>query len=99
MQKKLKLDKRFVNKIITKRIISLHDMGYTVDFKLGEKDNDACIEEEHITVFREFSLMSSEICYDRFSRSYKYLHAIETPCGIKGLLLTEKQIIGAILED
>lgn len=54
MEKKSYKDKRFVNKKITRRIISLHDSGYTVDFQLRGLENIICDEDEPFPVYRDF---------------------------------------------
>ena len=89
--------RRLVNQKITQRIISLHKQGYVVDFQLGNHHNIICNDEEPYPVFRDFSIRIIDLCFDQLSNSYKYLHAIETECGKKGLLLADEPLTPPVL--
>jgi len=81
---------RVVNRSLTNTIISLHDRGYIEDFlaltiggkvviKLGES-GDPVITDFQISVINQF--------FDQLSMKFTYLHAVETSCGLKGIVLS-----------
>ena len=84
--------RRLVNYEITKHIFLLHTQGYIVDFRLGENQNIICTEDEHHCIGGNFSIRIIDLCYDQFSKSYKYLHVVETECGLRGLLLSDEPL-------
>jgi len=90
--------RRLVNHEITKRIISLHNQGYVVDFQIGRNRNIICNDEDPYPIFRDFTIKIIDLCFDQLSGSYKYLHAIETECGKKGLLLADEPLSPPVLE-
>ncbi|MDP9077685.1 MAG: hypothetical protein M3O71_09710 [Bacteroidota bacterium] len=81
---------RVVNRSLTNTIISLHGRGYTEDFVAFNKDGkiavlqgdggEIAITDFQISVINQF--------FDRLSLTFTYLHAIETNCGLKGIMLS-----------
>ena len=80
---------RLVNTSLTKLIIRLHEQGYTEDFSV------ALVRKESIILCHEngsFEMDSFEISmisqfFDILNSQYIYLHAVEAPCGLKGIVL------------
>jgi hypothetical protein len=75
---------------LSKAIIDLHEKGFTHDFYLTEDTDSLRSALGGNTVYNSFSILVINQFYDRQSRRYIYMHAIETHCGVKGLLLSNK---------
>lgn len=78
-----------INQKITNRLIKLHAKGYELDFCLTKKTHITCLQNHE-----EFPCCNVTVCvidqvFDYLSRSFKYLHTVETGCGKKGILLME----------
>ncbi|MGF7036802.1 hypothetical protein [Mucilaginibacter lappiensis] len=79
---------RKVNYTLTNLIIKLHDRGYTEDFVTRRhegrlalvSDNDRLISDFQISIINQF--------FDRLDLKFTYLHAIETNCGLRGIVLS-----------
>jgi len=79
---------RKVNHTLTNLIIKLHDSGYTEDFVTRRhegrlalvSDNDRLISDFQISIINQF--------FDRLDLKFTYLHAIETNCGLRGIVLS-----------
>ena len=78
------------NALLTSMIINLHAEGYTEEFSTEDtqtmlfplSDPKACIPYFEILLINQV--------FDELSGSYKYIHANESDCGVRGLLLTDK---------
>ena len=78
------------NTRITKRIIELHEKGFLLDFHfLGER-NFQCLQAEGNFLAEDLCITVIDQVFDQFSRTFKYIHAIETSNGYKGVLLSEE---------
>ena len=80
---------RRLNGVITKRVIELQDQGYLYDFLSMGKQKFLCLQDSICFHDRDISIKVVDQVYDHFSHCYKYIHAVETATGHKGLLLEE----------
>jgi hypothetical protein len=79
-----------MNHLLTKMIIDLHEKGFTEDFCIGDDRTSLCSPHLKSLAFPVFTISIINQGYDQLTKCYKYVHAIETPCGIKGLLLSSR---------
>lgn len=84
--------KRKLNSLMTKRVIELQAKGFDCDFILLSNNCVMCLQNSDIFPFQSFSVMLIDQVYDNLSESYKYIHAIETISGERGVLLAENVI-------
>ena len=80
---------RKLNTVITKRVIELQDQGYLYDFMYLGKEKFLCLQDSVCFHAPDVSIKLIDQAYDQFSNCYKYIHAVETASGYKGLLLEE----------
>jgi len=78
-----------MNHLITKRVIELQDQGYLYDFMVLGKQKFLCLQDSVCFHAPDVSIKVVDQVYDQFSNCYKYIHAVETATGHKGLLLEE----------
>ncbi|MES2650661.1 MAG: hypothetical protein V4663_02920 [Bacteroidota bacterium] len=79
-----------LNSVITKRVIELQDQGYLYDFMFLGKQKFICLQDSVCFHAPDVSIKVIDQVYDQFSNCYKYIHAIETASGYKGVLLEEE---------
>lgn len=84
--------KRKLNSLMTKRVIELQGKGFDYDFILLSNNCLMCLQSSTTFSFQSFFVMLVDQVYDNLSESYKYIHAIETVSGERGVLLTENII-------
>jgi hypothetical protein len=77
-----------MNCTLTKMIIYLHERGFTQDFCLSDNPVRLYSALEPDISFSSFSVLVINQFYDQLTNSYIYIHAIETHCGCRGLLLS-----------
>jgi hypothetical protein len=77
-----------MNCTLTKMIIYLHERGFTQDFCLAENPIRLYSALDPNISFPSFSVLVINQFYDQLTNQYIYIHAIETHCGFKGLLLS-----------
>ncbi|MDB5023414.1 MAG: hypothetical protein JWP78_1169 [Mucilaginibacter sp.] len=78
-----------INRSITKKVIELHNSGYVFDFLIADSLEIICLQDNRYFLFENVLIKIVDQGYDLLSRSYKYIHTIETYCGDKGLLLND----------
>ena len=78
-----------LNVLITNRIIELQHQGYLYDFTSVDKQRFLCLQDSLCFHTTDVSIKLIDQVYDQLSNSYKYIHAIETASGCKGLMLEE----------
>lgn len=83
-----KKNTRKVNHCLTRLIIALHQQGYEIDFCLAPDNAGLITATTHDPVIERYFISKIVQGYDEISGRFKYLHAIETFCGLKGLLLS-----------
>lgn len=81
--------KRKLNSLMTKRVIELQAKGFDFDFILLSNNYLMCLQNNYTFSFQSFSIMLVDQVYDDLCESYKYIHAIETSSGERGVLLTD----------
>lgn len=84
------IEKRITNCSLTKKIIRLHNSGYTHDFSVVSNNQIVCLQDNCKHCFIHVIINVVDQCYDVMSHSFKYIHTIETPCGCRGLLMADK---------
>jgi len=80
-------NQRKVNSVITKHIITLHDLGYVNDFHLAKCQMVKCLQDATTLPASIATIELMGLSYDSLARSFKYLHTVETPFGVKGIML------------
>ena len=81
-----------MNNLLTTIIIELHEKGFTEDFFIAEERSSISLSWKESLVFSLFTILIITQGYDQLTGCYQYVHAIETHCGVKGLLLTNRII-------
>lgn len=80
-----------VNPTLTNMIIWLHDHGYTEDFSATTQNGRLMVS--HILsadlAVTNFQIFIINQFFDRLTNKFIYLHAIETNCGLKGIVLSQ----------
>lgn len=77
-----------LNSALTNWVISLHQNGYTDDFLPVSRDEVKCVQNgEHFAV-KDLLVNLVDCSYDLLTRSYQYIHTIDTQVGYRGLLIT-----------
>jgi hypothetical protein len=84
----MKNNKITLNNALTNRVIDLHDQGYTDDF-LAVKDEFCCLQNNENFSLADLNIHVIDQGFDQFSKTYKYIHTIETTNGNKGLLIAD----------
>jgi hypothetical protein len=79
-----------MNHLLTMMIIAFHEKGFTEDFLIAEEKSCLCLPCEESPVFPFFTVLCITQGFDQLTGCYQYIHAIETHCGIKGLLLSNQ---------
>jgi len=80
---------RLVNRRLTHKLIRLHAKGYELDFSLSKNNGVCCLQSGECFDVESLAVALIDQAYDFITNSYKYLHAVETACGKKGILLIE----------
>lgn len=78
-----------MNTAITQRVIELQDKGYLYDFMSVGKKKFLCLQDSICFHSPDVSIKLVDQVYDQLNNCYKYIHAVETATGHKGLLLEE----------
>lgn len=77
-----------LNCTITNWVISLHQRGYTDDFLAISKENIQCVQNGEKFAAKDLSINLVDCGYDLLTRTYQYIHTIESQVGHRGLLIT-----------
>jgi hypothetical protein len=78
-----------LNSVLTKRVISLHQIGYTDDFLPLNGLELQCLQSGESFAIKDLRINLIDSNYDRITRSYLYIHTIDTGVGCRGLLMTD----------
>jgi len=81
---------RYINCLITKSVIALHEEGYIDDFLLDEIGQLWAIQERRPYVFTEVNINKISKFDDHDGKATKFIVAIETADGLKGVLLSTR---------
>jgi hypothetical protein len=85
----LKNSGRKLNNALTQRVIDLHDKGYTNDFSPTADHKFQCIQDSEDFSVEDLDIKVIDQQFDHLTKTYKYIHTIETVNGGKGLLITD----------
>ncbi len=72
---------------MTRKVIDLHNQGYVYDFLITVDKIVMCIQDDQHYSNRDLIIRLTDICFDEISKSFKYIHTVETYCGRRGLLV------------
>ena len=82
------LSAKKLNHTLTKRVISLHQEGYTDDFLPVNAEKLRCLQNGESFAIRDLQVNLIDCDYDRLTHTYQYIHTIDTEVGQRGLLVT-----------
>jgi hypothetical protein len=86
-----------VNGNLTRKVIMLHNQGYDCDFLITIDKRILCLQDNRSFSIGEIFIKIIDLCFDEISRSYKYIHTVETCYGDKGILIDSCICINAFL--
>ncbi len=78
-----------LNSTITARVIDLHSQGYIDDFLPTPDKTFMCLQNSENYAITDLSIKVIDQGFDQLTKSYKYIHTIETINGDKGLLVAD----------
>lgn len=85
----LKNNGRKLNKALTMRVIDLHDQGYTHDFLPMQNQHFLCLQDDVDFSAEDLNIKVVDQAFDHRTKTYKFIHIIETVNGSKGLLVSD----------
>jgi len=74
---------------LTKRLIDLQAKGYHFDYLIMCNGQLLCIQNNQAIPVNAVQIEVVDQLYDRMSRSFKYVHTIDTGNGEMGVMITE----------
>jgi hypothetical protein len=77
-----------LNSALTNWVISLHQIGYTDDFLPLNGREVQCVQNGESFAIKNLRVNLIDCNYDQLTRSYQYIHTIDTGVGYRGLLIT-----------
>lgn len=80
---------RKLNYSLTRRVIELHRKGYDYDFLLLADQQLLCLQNNSNFKVADVSISVIDQGYDQLSRTFKYVHTIDTGNGERGVLIAE----------
>jgi len=89
--KKQSLKKK--NESLTNWVIILHQTGYINDFFPFNNGEVQCVQNGENFPIKDLRVILIDCCYDLLTRSFRYIHTIDTEAGYRGLLITNR-IVG-----
>jgi hypothetical protein len=96
----LKNNARKLNNALTMRVIDLHDQGYTQDFMPMQNQHFLCLQDDVDFSAEDLNIKVVDHAFDQLTKTYKFIHIIETINGSKGLLVSDMNCCGdAILAN
>jgi len=78
-----------LNGTLTKWVINLHQQGYTDDFLTLHGKRLQCVQNGESFSMEELSIKVIDQGFDHLTKTYKYVHAIDTQNGGKGILIAD----------
>ncbi|WP_146203132.1 hypothetical protein [Mucilaginibacter oryzae] len=78
-----------MNRTLTKWVIDLHGKGYTDDFLQLNSQRLRCLQNSEDFPITDLDIKVIHQGFDQLTKTYKYIHTIETMDGAKGLLVVE----------
>ena len=95
----LKNNARKLNNALTMSVIDLHDQGYTHDFLPMQNHHFLCLQDSVDFDIADLNIKVMAQGFDQLTKTYKYIHAIETINGSKGLLVSDVNCCDGILAN
>jgi len=83
------LKSKKLNHAITSRVIDLHSQGYTDDFLAAKDHTFHCLQNSEDFLITDLYIKVVDQGFDQLTKTYKYIHTIETINGSKGLLIAD----------
>ncbi|RFZ90696.1 hypothetical protein D0C36_17185 [Mucilaginibacter conchicola] len=83
----IQTEQRAFNTCLTRRVISLHKIGYTEDFRLVERQNIQCLQTSECFAINTVNIRLIDCVLDCSTYTYKYIHTIDTDTNCRGLLI------------
>jgi hypothetical protein len=80
---------RKLNLSLTKKVIELHAKGYHYDYLLLCNQQLLCVQNDHAVPATAVHIQVVDQCYDPVSRTFKYVHTIDTGNGEMGVMVAE----------
>ncbi len=80
---------RKLNFLLTRRVIELHGQGYDHDFLVAGGRHLICLQNNRNFNVEDVNIKVVDQGYDQLSRSFKYVHTIDTGNGERGVLIAE----------
>jgi hypothetical protein len=82
-----------INVDVTLVVISVYAGGYILDFQ--DVDSQfVCLQNNRFFPAAGLQISIAGHYYDQLSKSFKYVYADDTNSGVKGLMLSNKSLIG-----
>lgn len=78
---------RKVNAELTARIAQLHGKGYCQDFAIVDAKSLKCTQSNTLYPCCQLNVTLIDHVFDHILMKYNFVHAIETDCGQRGILL------------
>ena len=78
-----------LNNSLTRRVIELHSNGYNYDFLMTGSKHLLCLQNNADFSLGDVYIKVIDQAYDQLTKSFKYIHTIDTCNGEKGVLITE----------
>jgi len=80
---------RKLNFSLTKRVIELHAKGYHFDYLILQNGQLLCIQNSLAISLHAVHINVVDQVYDQLSRTFKYIHTIDSGNGEMGVMVTE----------
>jgi hypothetical protein len=80
---------RKLNNGLTKRVIELQAKGYHFDYLISGNKELLCVQNNQAIPLNAVHINVVDQVYDQLSRSFKYVHTIDTGNGERGVMITE----------
>lgn len=80
---------RKLNFLLTRRVIELHGQGYDHDFLVSGDQHLICLQNNKNFNKEDVNIKVVDQAYDQLSRSFKYIHTIDTGNGERGVLIAD----------
>ena len=71
-------------------VINLHQLGYNHDFTITDR-HLLCVQNNKLFSYEDVEMIYQSEYYDELTYTCKFIYAVSTQCGLKGLLITEKK--------
>ncbi|OOQ59732.1 hypothetical protein [Mucilaginibacter pedocola] len=95
----LRNNARKLNNDLTKSVIALHDKGYTHDFLPMQNQHFLCLQDDVDFGIEDLNIQVASEGFDQLTKTYKYIHIIETVNGSKGLLVWDRNCCDGIMAN